>query len=142
MSKAGTKSNIKQSAAKRHAAERSNDRAVYISMLIVGAFILVLMWATMEGSQWMWGIVGMLLATCILINLYTFRIIRGGKLSQWQRSLAKIPLRFVGYGTKGGKPIDAAKGEDAAKMVLYVTAALSVLLVLGAWALVSRFAVP
>lgn len=136
MSKAGTKQNLKQSAAKRHAQERSNDKAVYITIIMVGLFLLGIGFLATE--HWPWWIVGMIGAVLAMINYFAWRIVIGHKLQQWQRSLAKVPLRFVGYGIRGGKPLDAAKGEDPAKMALYVTAALSVLIVLGTWALVAQ----
>lgn len=137
MSKHGSKSNMKQSAAKRHAQDRSMDRAIYISIVMVAAFVLFIWF--MVADTWPWAIVGFLLAVLGMINFFTWKVIQGQPLAVWQRSLAKLPLRFVGYGTRGGKPIDAAKGQDAAKMALYLTAAISVVIVLASWAVVARF---
>jgi hypothetical protein len=138
MTKAGAKTNLKQSAARRHAEERSNDRAVYITIMMVGLFILGI--AFLATDDWPWWIVGMLAAVLAMINYFGWKTVFGHKLAAWQRSLAKVPLRFVGFGTRSGKPLDAAKGEDAAKMALYVMAAMSVILLLGVWALIAMLA--
>lgn len=138
MSKAATKTNLKQSAAKRHAKERSNDKAVYITIIMVGLFILGVWF--LASDSWPWAIVGMIGATLIMINLFGWKIIMGHKLAPWQRSLAKIPLRFVGYGTRRGKPLDAAHQSDTARMALYLAGALSVVIILGVWAAIAQYA--
>jgi hypothetical protein len=136
MSKHGTKTNLKRSAAKRHAQERSNDRAVYITIIMVGLFILAIGFLATE--HWPWWIVGMIAAILIMINLFGWKVVAGRKLAPWQRSLAKVPLRFAGFGARCGKPLDAAKGEDSARMALYLTAAISIVIILATWALVAR----
>jgi len=137
MSKAGAKTNLKQSAAQRYAKERSDDRAIYVTIIMVGLFVLGLAFLAFP-DDWPWWLVGMTAAVLAMINLFGWKAASGSKLSAWQRSLAKIPLRFVGFGSRGGKPLDAAHGEDSAKMALYVTGAISIVVLLALWAMIAQ----
>ncbi len=114
------------------------DGAVYIGLLMIGAFGIWL-WTIVatDPDSWKHAVIGFVLAIAVLVNLYTWRVCAGKRLAPWQQSLARLPLRWVGYGTKGGKPLDAAHGSDRAKMMLFLSVATSaVVIALLTWQLI------
>jgi hypothetical protein len=72
---------------------------------------------------------GYIFAVAYLINLYAFQVYRGKRLENWQQSLARIPLRFVGYGAKGGKPLEAAHHHQETKNALLMSIVISAAIV-------------
>lgn len=108
-----------------------SDQAVYFMLLVVGFFIVILAWLFTEGRHWSAVALGYLIALAYLTNLYTYKAYRGRPLANWQQSLARVPLRFVGYGTRGGKPLEAAHHHPETKTALLVSIALSAALVAG-----------
>ncbi len=105
------------------------DGAVYVGLLMIGSFG-VWMW-TILGGQWQHAVVGYTIAIAVLINLYTWRVLNGKRLLGWQQSLARLPLRWVGFGTRGGKPLEAAHGSDRAKIMLFLSIATCAVIVAG-----------
>lgn len=126
-------------AAKGPAAARRRlpDGAVYIGILMIGVFALAL-WYIVSEETVRHGLVGYVIAVAILVNLYTWRACTGRSLAAWQRSLARLPLRFAGYGSRGGKPLEAAKGSPRARMMLFMTIACSAIVIVGATLLLIR----
>jgi hypothetical protein len=53
----------------------------------------------------------------------------GGRLLPWQQSLARLSLRWAGFGTKGGRPLAAAHGSRPAKIMLLLTMVTSVVVI-------------
>lgn len=119
----------KQEAVRRRAAQRENDRGVYATIIMVGVFGLFL-WFIASHETFPHAVVGYVVAVLGMINVFAWKACRGSDLSMWQRSLAKIPLRFAGYGTKGGKPLTAAHDQQDAMMMFYLSLAVSVVLIL------------
>lgn len=107
---------------------RAADRAVYIGLIMIGVFAIGLWYLIAEGT-WAHGLIGYVIAIAILVNLFTFQAYRGQALAGWQQSLARLPLRWVGYGTRHGKPLEAAKGSPSARAMLAVSLAASVIIV-------------
>ena len=116
------------------------DGAVYIGLIMIAAFAI-----------WMWTIVApgpdswkhaLLVCTVILlalVNLYTWRVYFGARLAPWKQSLARLTLRWAGYGTRKGRPLEAAHGSRSAKIVLILTMATSVVVIVAlAWLLYKR----
>ena len=100
------------------------DGAVYIGLLMIGGFAVGLWWIIADDS-WQQGLIGYAVAIAVLVNLYTWRVCMGRQVAPWQQSLARLPLRWVGFGTKGGKPLEAAHGSDRAKVMLFLSIATS-----------------
>lgn len=133
-------SHDKRSSARRKAktahpnSNTGSDAAVYVGLLMIGAFVIMLAWMVLQ-VPWTELLVGYVIAMAILINLYAWQAYLGKSLAQWQQSLARLPLRIPGYGTKHGKPLVAAKGQADARMTLMLFFAGSVLLVaaLSVW---------
>ena len=70
------------------------------------------------------------LALLILnINFSGWDIVRGKHISDWKQALAKLPLRFAGYGTTNGKPLESARDQPAAKKTMVLCGVISVVLV-------------
>jgi hypothetical protein len=98
---------------------------------MIGVFAIALWALFAQGTgTWKQGLIGYVIAMAILVNLFTFQAVRGRHLAGWQQSLARLPLRWVGYGTRGGKPLEAAKGSPSARAMLAVSLATSVVIVL------------
>lgn len=112
---------------KPHAPKPMTDRAIYLGFLIVGFFVVALAWLFFDGQKQYWGVIalGYVAAVAYLVNFYTFQVYRGKHLDNWQQALARLPLRFVGYGTKGGKPLEAAHDHEETKKALFVSIAVS-----------------
>ena len=115
-----------------------SDKAVWIAIGMVGLFVIAL-WYLVSRETWRHGVVGYLIAVAFLVNFYAWRVSTGHHLLAWQQPLARLPLRWVGYGTKGGKPLDAARGSAGARTMVVVSIAFStVLIVVATWVLVPR----
>jgi hypothetical protein len=111
------------------AAKPMTDRAVYLGFIIVGFFLTMLVWLFTEGRYWRPVALGYIIAGAYLMNFYVFQVYRGRHLEHWQQSLARLPLRFAGYGTKGGKPLEAAHDHQETKKTLLVSIAVSAAIV-------------
>ncbi|MEE8155407.1 MAG: hypothetical protein V3T53_10695 [Phycisphaerales bacterium] len=105
------------------------DGGVYIAFAIGGAFAMLLWWIA-SPDTWRSGLIGYIIALAFLVNLNGWRAYRGRHLSGWQLALARLPLRCVGYGTKGGRPIEAAHGASSVQMILFVSLATSAVTIL------------
>lgn len=98
-----------------------SDRAIYGGFILVGFFIVVIAWLFTDGRYWREVVLGYLLAIAYLLNFYTIQVYRGKHLANWKQALARVPLRFVGYGTKEGKPLEAAHDHPATRTALLVS---------------------
>jgi len=136
---------MSKSSSKSHPKKRSPDKAatgavipdggIYTFVVGVGAIGMVFWWATSR-DDWQYGLVGYLIVVAVLVNLNAWRACQGQRLSSWQQSLARLPLRCAGYGTKGGRPIEAAKSHQGAKTMVLISIAFSVaVLLLLTWLL-------
>ncbi len=101
------------------------DGGIYTFIVGVGAIGMVFWWAS-SPDDWQYGLVGYLIIIAVLVNLNAWRACKGRHLKSWQKSLARLPLRCAGYGAKGGRPIESAKGHQSANMMVYLSIAFSV----------------
>jgi hypothetical protein len=109
----------------------ASDRTVYAALIIIGTFAVLLAIPLTGGKQVGAIAVGYVAAMAWLVNQNAFRAYRGMHLANWQAALARLPLRCAGFGAKGHKPLEAAKGQPAARTWLMVSIVVSILLVLG-----------
>lgn len=130
MSKTSSKSHPKKRAPS-NTAKRSviPDGGIYTFIVGVGAIGMVFWWATSR-DDWQYGLVGYLIVIAVLVNLNAWKACQGQHLSSWQQSLARLPLRCAGYGTKTGRPIEAAKSHQGAKTMVLISMAFSVAVIL------------
>ncbi len=99
MTKSHSHSGSKKTPARAHPRRQSPpDGAVYIGLVMIGVFAMVLWYLVFE-ETWTHGLIGYVIAVAVLVNLYTWRVTQGRRLANWQQSLARLPLRWVGYGT-------------------------------------------
>jgi hypothetical protein len=112
----------------RPAAARSADKAIYAGFIMIGVFLTLLSFPLFDG-QWRWPMLGYIALVALLINLHTFRAYLGRELAGWQKALARLPMRCVGYGTRGGKPLEAAHGQPDAKRMMLMTLVFSLVLI-------------
>jgi len=108
------------------------DGGVYIGILMIGAFGIWLFTILSDSTDaWKHGLLGYVIAVAFLVNYSAWQVCAGTAIVGWRQSLARLPLRCVGYGTRGGKPLAAAHGSDRAKMMLFVSIATSFVAVLA-----------
>ena len=139
---------MSKSSAKRHrrkssgsgrgasaAATAASDTRVYIAAVILTAAAVLIAVLLDEGD-------GLLpwptFAVCVgiiawFINTNAWAAYRGRAASMppWKQALARLPLRCVGYGSKGGKPLEAAHDVPAVRRVVIVSTVVSLLVVGG-----------
>ena len=132
MSKSHARASARRSARASGRRPPPPDGAVYIGLAMIGGFGIVL-WYLVSKETWRHGLLGYFIAIAFLINLYTWRACSGASLLSWQQSLARLPLRFGGFGTKGGRPLEAAKGSDRAKVILLASVLTSVVIIAAIW---------
>lgn len=113
------------------AAKPMSDRSVYWGVLIVGFFVVMLGWLLSEGTFWRQTLLGYCVLLILNINFAGWDACRGKRLGDWKQSLAKIPLRFAGYGTKDGKPVETAHDQPGAKSAMMIVSVVSVLIAAG-----------
>ena len=63
-------------------------------------------------------------------NTAAISVYRGGTLPPWRQALARLPLRCAGYGTKGGKPVEAAHDAPGAKKMIIASVVFSIIALL------------
>ncbi len=108
------------------------DGGVYIGILMIGGFGIWLVTIFSDSPDgWKHGLLGFIIAVGFLVNHAAWQVCGGKTIVGWKQSLARLPLRCVGYGTRGGKPLAAAHGSDRAKMMLFVSIATSFVAVLA-----------
>ncbi len=116
-------------------APRARDGEVYFGFLMIGTFIVLLSVPLTSGELWRHILIGYLGALAMLVNLYAYRAYAGRKLLPWQQSLARLPLRWAGYGRKGSRPIEAAHDKREVLTAIMVSVIVCIVLLFGltAW---------
>ena len=136
MSHSSTRSQQRRKPAQA-ARSRASDGAIYIALIMIGAFAVFLA-VVLTSQPWQHFAVGYVIALLALTNLFGWQAWAGKHLAEWQQALAKVPLRFAGYGSKGGRPLEAAHGSAAARSALFIFLALSVAIIAAATFLIAR----
>ena len=93
---------------------------------MIGIFAAVLAIPLTGGEYWREVALAYLVIMTAFINLFARQAYLGRQLAPWQQALARLPLRPAGYGTRGGKPLEAAHGHAAARRALLISAVVSV----------------
>ena len=107
----------------------ASDRTIYLITGLVGLFGTGIAWLLTDN----WRVPLWLYVTGVayVINSATLAIYRGKHIINWQQAMAKIPLRLVGYGTKEGKPLEAAHDQPNTRNALLTCLIVSLLIVVG-----------
>ena len=106
----------------------TSDRAIYIGAIVIGFFFTVIAGLLLD-SHWREPLIIYVAGVSYLTVLATFAIYRGKHIPNWQQAMAKIPLRFVGYGKKGGKPLETAHGQANTRNALLMCMVVSLIFV-------------
>ena len=110
----------------------TKDRTIYAGLALIGFFVVAFGWLLFPDSGWLSaGITAVIYVAIIayLVNIHTWHVYRGRHLGNFSQSLARIPLRFVGYGTKDGKPLEAAHDHAEARNALLMSVLVSLLII-------------
>lgn len=115
---------------------KTSERAIYMGAVIVGFFAVMLASLFMGLEYWPVLSVAYLALIAYIIAFGAWQVYRGKHLAHWHQAMAKLPLRFVGYGTKEGRPLDAAHDhpEVFKALSIFVIVSLIILAGLGYWA--------
>lgn len=108
---------------------RTADRTIYIGLLVIGGFAVLLAFLLTE--NWRAPTLAYVAFLAALINLFAIMAYRGKSMANWQQALARLPLRFVGYGSREGKPLDAAHGHAPVRRAILVSLLVSVVVLVG-----------
>jgi hypothetical protein len=109
----------------------ASDRTIYAGLLLIGLFFVLLagLVAGGEGGRWWEFFVLYVIVLAWFVNLCTFMAYRGVHMANWKQAMARLPLRFAGYGTKTGKPLDAAHGKPNARTAMIICMLISVVVI-------------
>jgi hypothetical protein len=116
----------------------TSDRAIYAGVILIGFFFTAIVWLLMD-AHWREPVILYVAGVAYFIVLAAFAIYRGKHIPNWQQAMAKIPLRFVGYGTKNGKPLEAAHGQDNTRNAVLVSMIVALVVVGGLVAILRPF---
>ncbi|MHC5022392.1 MAG: hypothetical protein ACYTGG_00580 [Planctomycetota bacterium] len=131
MTRSSDRKKRRSSGSAQPSTRRARDRTIYLGILVIGAFGLML-WALVSPETWRPAIVGFLIAVAVFVNHSVYLAYRGRDMPRWRQALARLPLRFVGYGRRGGKPLEAAHDHAETKLVLLVSIAVWVVIIVVA----------
>ncbi len=135
--KGGTRKDTARAPAGRAGAP---DGAVYIGLIMIAAFAIWLWTIVAPGpDSWKHALLVCTVILLTLVNLSPWRVYFGARLAPWKQSLARLTLRWAGYGTQKGRPLEAAHGSRPAKIMLILTMATSVVVIVAlAWLMYMR----
>jgi hypothetical protein len=133
MSKSTGRSHRKKGSTPPPARTFRHDRGIYIGFVVIGLAVVVAALLLWEGRKEVWGPValGYVAALAWLTNLYAFRAYRGLPLANWQQALARLPLRAVGFGTRHGKPVEAAHNAPKARTGILIGVVVSLVIIVA-----------
>lgn len=131
MSKTASNHKRKTSKASRAINQVAPDRTVYAGFIMIGVFIVLLSVPLTQGAFWRHTALLYLGLIAIFINRAAWRAYAGRRQLAWQASLARIPLRCVGYGVKGGKPIEAAHDKPEVRWIVLISIVFSIVILAG-----------
>jgi hypothetical protein len=132
MSKPSAKSQRKKrSPGRKPTGPTTSDLSIYIGLLMIGGAIVLGAYLLTTGAYWREVALGYLALMAFFINLYALGAYHGKRMANWQQALARLPLRFVGYGTRHGKPLAAAHNAAAARKMIGISMVASVIILIG-----------
>jgi hypothetical protein len=132
MSKTSAKSHRKKKApARRETGSTTSDLSIYIGLIMIGGAIVIGASLLTEGQHWREVALAYLILMAFLVNLYAFGAYQGKRMANWQQAMARLSLRWAGYGTKHGKPLTAAHNARAARKMFIISLVVSVLILIA-----------
>jgi hypothetical protein len=132
MSKSSAKSHRKKkSTGRTPTGPNTSDLSICIGLLIIGGAIVLGAYLLTAGENWREVAFGYLVLMAILINVYAVGAYHGKRMANWQQALARLPLRFAGFGTRHGKPLAAAHNAPGARKMIGISIVVSLLILIG-----------
>ncbi len=128
MSSSSGKSKRKKKSGKPVGPRPAPDRTVYLALIIIGVFFAFLA-GLMTDGKWEIAAIVYLAIIAWFVNAAAYAVYRGQHIAYWRQSLARLPLRCVGYGSKGGKPIDAAHDHPEVMRMLMISVMTSIVVI-------------
>jgi hypothetical protein len=126
MSKPSAKTSHKTGTGRPKVRAVTPDRTYYIGLAVIGVFAVFLIYVLTEGSFWWEPVAAYLAIVAFQVNLQAIRVYHGKvPKAGWQRALARLPLRCVGYGNAGAHPIEAAHGDRKVRNVIIASIVFS-----------------
>ena len=138
MSKPSARGKRRASSKRQPASRPTSDRTFYFGFIVIGGFVAFLTAVLTTGAYWLHAVLAYAALIAFFVHSSALAVYRGRHdLAGWQRALARLPLRFAGYGKSGGKPAEAAHDEPKALRTIIISALLSVVVIggLAAWLL-------
>lgn len=124
------KKKSKKSSGSKSGPRQASDRDIYFVVLIVGAFGLMLWWVASRDTV-MYAGLGYLLTVAFYVNHSAMLAWKGQSMPHWRTAMARLPLRFAGYGRKGGKPLEAAHDQPDAGRTIVISTIVSLVVLIG-----------
>lgn len=121
----------------RPASPKVNDVGMLGGIVLIGIFVALLGMFSGPGNVTRF-IYFYALLVIALINLSVWQMVLRGRVAPILKPLARLPLRFVGFGLPKTRPLEAAKGEPAARQAAIVTTVVSLIVIVGAALFVFR----
>ncbi len=120
---------------KRVAQAKASDGSVYFVLAIIGVAIVAVAFLLEEGRGRLVGPVAV--GYCAVMGWFAhtsaWAAYRGKRTANWRQALARLPLRCAGFGTKSGKPLEAAHNAPAARKTI-IASGIVTIVILGALA--------
>ncbi len=138
MSRSSGKKHRRKDSRSRPAQSRISDRSIYGALIIIGLAVVALGFLQTTGKHWQEVLLGYLLIVMALVNMSAFNAYIGRQQAAWQRALARLPLQCVRYGTKHGKPIEAAHNSPRARNMVIISILFSLIVLTGLTLLLFR----
>jgi FlaA1/EpsC-like NDP-sugar epimerase len=107
----------------------ARDRTIYIGIVAITLFAMFLIALLIGPEQWPVTALAAVIVLSWLVNWHAFLAVRGTHMAHWKQALARLPLRCAGYGSKGGRPLDAAHNEPQAMKMVIISTVTSVVII-------------
>ncbi|MFK7961841.1 MAG: hypothetical protein AB8G96_15100 [Phycisphaerales bacterium] len=121
----GRAAHARRTASRRPADSPTGDGIVYLTFIVLGLVLAGFLWLMMgpDGRPFL---AGYIVAVLWLVNTSAIRAYNGVDIEGWRRALARIPLAPAGFGRRGARPVEAAKGQPAARQACIISVVVSV----------------
>ena len=130
MSKPSARANRRKTTSRKPPVRSTSDRSIYFGLTIIGGMIVLLSALITAGMYWREFTLGYIIVMAFLINLFAIAAYRGKHMANWKMALARLPLHFAGYGSKHGKPIEAAHGSPSARRAIVLSIIISIIVLI------------
>lgn len=107
------------------------DGAIWFSVFFIAGFAMGFGFLLGGRSAGLIAAAAWALVVLFHLVMSVFAVYRGRSIPGWKRSLASLPLRFVGFGRSGGRPVEAARGDARARTAAVACTLVSLAMATG-----------